>query len=176
MFNGKTRKLVSTAARNGYFFTLDRVTGEHIVTSKSRPRDELGQEHRAQRLAEARPGQRRARAGCDRVARLWRDDQLAAAAYSPDTRLFYVSEHNGYSIFYLTDMDPRGSMGLGGHEEVEVGTAGGFLTAIDPKTGKIAWRLPVLRLLGWRWRRPAHDRRGWCSLAMPAAISSRTTR
>ena len=27
-------------------------------------------------------------------------------------------ENNGYSIFYLTDPDPRGSMGLGGKEEV----------------------------------------------------------
>ena len=27
--NGRQRKLVSTASRNGYFFTLDRVTGEH---------------------------------------------------------------------------------------------------------------------------------------------------
>ena len=32
--NGRPRKLVSTAARNGYFFTLDRVTGEHLSTSK----------------------------------------------------------------------------------------------------------------------------------------------
>ena len=61
-------------------------------------------------------------------------------AYSPDTGLFYVSEHNGYSIFYLTDPDPRGSMGLGGKEEVNVGSGGSFLTAIDPKTGKAAWR------------------------------------
>ena len=54
--------------------------------------------------------------------------------------MFYVSERNGYSIFYLTDPDPRGSMGLGGKEEVGVGSAGSFLTAIDYKTGKIAWR------------------------------------
>src|SRR5690348_12111105 len=33
-FNGRMRKLVMTAARNGYFFVLDRVTGEHLVTSK----------------------------------------------------------------------------------------------------------------------------------------------
>ena len=32
--NGKPRKLVSMAARNGYFFTVDRVTGEHIVTTR----------------------------------------------------------------------------------------------------------------------------------------------
>ena len=52
-------------------------------------------------------------------------------AYSPDTGLFYVTERNGFSIFYLTDPDPRGSMGLGGKEEVAVGSAGNFLTAID---------------------------------------------
>src|SRR5438128_9336961 len=34
MFGGKMRKLVLTASRNGYYFTLDRVTGEHLVTSK----------------------------------------------------------------------------------------------------------------------------------------------
>src|SRR5262249_61393194 len=29
---GKPRKLVLTASRNGYFFTLDRVTGDHFCT------------------------------------------------------------------------------------------------------------------------------------------------
>ena len=33
-FNGKPRKLVLHAERNGYFFILDRVTGEHLVTTK----------------------------------------------------------------------------------------------------------------------------------------------
>src|SRR5439155_903100 len=33
-FGGTPRKLVLTAARNGYFFVVDRVTGEHLVTSK----------------------------------------------------------------------------------------------------------------------------------------------
>ena len=33
-FNGRMRKLVMTATRNGYFFVLDRTTGEHLVTSK----------------------------------------------------------------------------------------------------------------------------------------------
>src|SRR6476620_9899461 len=32
--NGRPRKLVSTAARNGYFFTVDRITGEPVATSK----------------------------------------------------------------------------------------------------------------------------------------------
>src|SRR5262245_25290795 len=31
---GRPRKLVSTASRNGYFYTVDRVTGEQVVTTK----------------------------------------------------------------------------------------------------------------------------------------------
>jgi alcohol dehydrogenase (cytochrome c) len=31
-------------------------------------------------------------------------------------------------------------MGLGGKEEVQVGSAGSFLTAIDYRNGRIAWR------------------------------------
>ena len=33
-------------------------------------------------------------------------------------------------------------MGLGGKEEVSVGSTGNYLTAIDPTTGKIVWRRP----------------------------------
>ena len=54
--------------------------------------------------------------------------------------MFYVPEGNGYSIFYLTELDPRGSMGLGGKEEVSVGTGGNYLSAIDYRTGKVVWR------------------------------------
>ena len=32
-WQGKPRKLVAQAARNGYFFVLDRVTGEHLLTT-----------------------------------------------------------------------------------------------------------------------------------------------
>jgi glucose dehydrogenase len=34
MFNGKARKMILSAARNGYCFVVDRVTGEHLLTSK----------------------------------------------------------------------------------------------------------------------------------------------
>ncbi|HVW11722.1 MAG TPA: PQQ-binding-like beta-propeller repeat protein [Bryobacteraceae bacterium] len=43
-------------------------------------------------------------------------------------------------MYYLTETDPRGSMGLGGKEEDSVGSRGSFVTAIDYKTGRIAWR------------------------------------
>src|SRR5690242_7916131 len=43
-------------------------------------------------------------------------------------------------MYYLTENDPRGAMGLGGKEEVGLGSLGSYLTAIDYKTGKVAWR------------------------------------
>ena len=139
---GRPRKLVSTAARNGYFFTLDRVTGEHLLTSKfgsaanwvKRIRDDgsLGRDPGKDPIV---PGSLVSPTSGGTI-------NWEPPAYSPDTGLFYVAERNAYSIFYLTDPDPRGSMGLGGKEEVMVGSAGNYLTAIDPTTGRIAWRRP----------------------------------
>ena len=51
-----------------------------------------------------------------------------------------MHERNGFNILYLSDPDPRGSMGLGGKTVAQVGAAPGFLTAIDHRTGKVAWR------------------------------------
>jgi alcohol dehydrogenase (cytochrome c) len=43
-------------------------------------------------------------------------------------------------MYYLTTTDPRGSMGLGGKDEQSLGQAGSYITAMDYKTGKIAWQ------------------------------------
>jgi alcohol dehydrogenase (cytochrome c) len=140
LVNGRKRKLVSTAARNGYFFTVDRVTGEHVVTSKYGTATNWVKNIAANGSLRRDPGKDPTVAGSLVSPPAGGTVNWEPPAYSPQTGLFYVSERNGYSIFYLTDPDPRGSMGLGGKEEVNVGTAGSFLTAIDYKTGRIAWR------------------------------------
>jgi alcohol dehydrogenase (cytochrome c) len=141
-FNGRQRKLVMTAARNGYFFVLDRVTGEHLLTSKFgtttnwvKNLDEKGRPRRDP-LKDATVGGSLVSPGEAGVIN-WEPP-----AYSPDTGYFYVPERNSFSIFYLLDTDPRGSMGLGGKLESRIGSAGSYLTAIDYKTGKAAWRHP----------------------------------
>ncbi len=139
-FNGKMRKLVLTAARNGYFFTLDRVTGERLVTTKYGQHTNWakglnkfgGPEHDP--IKDPTVGGAIVSPTSDGTVN-WQPP-----AFSPDTGLFYVPEGNGFSIFYLTDLDPRGSMGLGGKEEAAVGTAGNYLSAIDYRTGKVVWR------------------------------------
>src|SRR5579883_347897 len=142
MFNGKMRKLALTATRNGYYFTVDRVTGEHLVTSKYGKLTNWANGLNQFGGPKLDP-EKNATVGGSLVSPT-SDGTInwEPPAYSPDTQLFYVAEHNNFSIFYLTDLDPRGSMGLGGKEESEVGDAGTYLTAIDYKTGKVVWRRP----------------------------------
>ncbi len=117
MFNGKMRKLVLTAARNGYYFTLDRVTGEHLVTSKYGLDTNWANGLNQMRRADHDPGKNATVAGSLVSPTSDGTTNWEPPTYSPDTGLFYVAQNNGYSIFYLTDVDPRGSMGLGGKEE-----------------------------------------------------------
>jgi alcohol dehydrogenase (cytochrome c) len=142
VIRGKPRKLVSTAARNGYFFTVDRVTGEHVVTSRYGLATNWVARVAPNGSLRRNPGKDPSVAGSLVSPTAGGTINWEPPAYSPQTGLFYVSERNGYSMFYLTDPDPRGSMGLGGKIEVGVGSAGSFLTALDPKTGRIAWRRP----------------------------------
>ena len=140
MVDGVRRKLVLTASRNGFYFTVDRVTGQHVVTGKFSETANW-----ALRLNESgQPVRNPAKdyhvggalvSGANQGATNW-----PPPAYSPDTGLFYLPASDTYAMYYLTELDPRGAMGLGGKDERNVGTVGSYLMAIDPKTGKVAWR------------------------------------
>ena len=135
--NGRPRKLVATGARNGYFFTVDRLTGEPVASGKfSAPAnwasglDKQGRPILNPEKVATIPG-----AIVSSSATNW-----PPPAYSPDTGLFYLPENNQLSIHYLIDEDPRGSMGLGGTQGGGGVSTGGSVTAVDPVTAKVAWR------------------------------------
>ena len=135
--NGRMRKLVSTGARNGYFFTLDRTNGEYIASGKFSP---------AANWATGLDEHGRPMLNPEKVATIGGAIVSSSAtnwpppAYSPDTGLFYLPENNSLSVRYLIDSDPRGSMGLGGTMGGGGVSTGGSITAMDPATAKIAWR------------------------------------
>jgi alcohol dehydrogenase (cytochrome c) len=139
-FEGRQRKLVMQATRNGYFFVLDRLTGEHVVTGKFSPTVNW-----AKGIDKTGHPVRDPKKDFDIAGALVSPTNAGATnwmppAYSPDTGLFYLTSEDSYSMYYLTETDPRGAMGLGGKEERGVGILGTFLTAMDYKTGKVAWR------------------------------------
>ena len=140
--NGRPRKLVSTAARNGYFFTVDRVTGEHVVTVKYGETTNWTKGIRENGSPDPNPEKEATIPGSLVSPVEGGVTNWQPPAYSPDTGLFYTQENNGFNIVYLTDPDPRGSMGLGGKLVAGVGSGGNALTALDPKTGKKVWRHP----------------------------------
>ncbi len=142
MFRGRMRKLALTASRNGYYFTVDRVTGEHLVTSKYGSLTNWANGLNKFGGPKLDPEKNATVGGSIVSPNSDGTINWEPPAYSPETGLLYVAEHDSFSLFYLTDLDPRGSMGLGGKEEDEVGSGGTYLTAIDYRTGKIAWRRP----------------------------------
>ena len=138
--NGRPRKLVSTAARNGFFFTVDRVTGEPVATAQYGSTTNWSLGLRKNGAPEPNPEKEATVAGSFVSPVEGGVTNWPPPAYSPDTGLFYVHERNGFNLVYLTEPDPRGSMGLGGKVVAPVGSYPSYLTAIDPKTAKVVWR------------------------------------
>jgi alcohol dehydrogenase (cytochrome c) len=139
-FQGRPRKMAMQAARNGYFYVLDRVTGEHLLTSKYADAANWAQEINAKGQLVRNPEKDNTVAGS-----LVSPDNGGATnwfppSYSPQTGLFYVVTREIYSMYYLTTKDPRTMVGLGGSEQDNVGSLGTSIVAIDYQTGKIAWK------------------------------------
>ena len=105
---------------------------------------ELGEGHERRGPAGARsregpPRRRRAGVAGQRGATNW-----PPPAYSPDTGLFYVPSDDTYAMYYLTETDPRGAMGLGGKEERSVGTVGSYLIGdrLQDRQDRVAAQVP----------------------------------
>jgi len=133
-FKGQQRKMLAQAARNGYFFLLDRVSGEHLLTTpfaetnwasgidqRGRPVPRKDKEPKPDGVL-VNPGS-------------GGSTNWMAPSFSPDTGLFYVSARSIWSVFYMTTTGkPEGWAGrdrsVWSHSTLD---------AIDYKTGKIRW-------------------------------------
>jgi alcohol dehydrogenase (cytochrome c) len=138
--NGRPRKVISTAARNGYFFTVDRVTGEPIVSAMFGTTTNWAKGLRKNGAPEPNPEKEATVPGSLVSPVEGGVTNWPPPAYSPETGLFYIHERNGFNLLYLTETDPRGSMGLAGKAVGQVGAWPSALRAIDYKTGKAVWR------------------------------------
>jgi alcohol dehydrogenase (cytochrome c) len=134
-FNGKPRKMLAQANRNGYFFLLDRTNGENLVSepfaninwslgvgANGSPIPNPAKDPRTDGTLVAP-----AAAG----AANW-----PAPSFNPETGLFYVDSTESYSIFYLTDTSDK-PQGWAGRETGLTSRA--VLKAIDYKTGEVRW-------------------------------------
>ncbi len=105
--NGKPRKLVAQAARNGFFVTLDRETGHYLVAKPYVPLDYssgLSPQGEPIPIPEKDPTV----GGSINIVNA---SNWPAPAYNPKTGLFYVNSVEGKAIYYLTD-DSCSALGL----------------------------------------------------------------
>jgi acido-empty-quinoprotein group A len=131
--NGKKRQLVSQAARNGVFFTLDRVTGKKIVVKPFVPLDYIsGYSGDGEPIPI--PDKDPQVSGSINIGNA---TNWPAPTYSPDTGYFYVNSVESKSIYYLVD-DSAEPSGYGGTGQ-GIGVSKRVLKAIDPLTGEFAW-------------------------------------
>lgn len=153
VIDGKPRKLLAQASRNGYFFVLDRVTGKNVVTSTfARANWAKGLDAKGQPIPD--PAKYPQIDGA-----LVSPNQAGAAnwpppSYSPATGLFYVNASNAYSVWYIYD-DTDKPEGWGGNDRG--GYSESMLQAIDYKTGKVKW--------SHKWEGPGGPRNGVLSTA-----------
>lgn len=133
-FDGKPRKLLAQASRNGYFFVLDRTNGEHLVTAPFiQTTWASGVDARGRPMAKPQDAPRPDGALVEPAsdgATNW-----MAPSFDPQTGLFYVDARRTFSVFFLTSS---------GKAEGWAGTDRGLwadsaLRALDYKTGKLAW-------------------------------------
>ncbi len=174
--NGRPRKLVSTAARNGYFFTVDRVTGEHIVTVKYGTTTNWAKGIRENGSPDPNPEKEATIPGSLVSPVEGGVTNWQPSAYSPDTGLFYAQENNGFNFVYLTDPDPRGSMGLGGKLTSPVGSGGNALVAHRSEDGKERVASSMADATAVAVRACSRRLARCCSPPTATATSSRSTR
>jgi alcohol dehydrogenase (cytochrome c) len=145
-FQGEPRKLLLQGNRNGFFYVLDRLTGE-VLLGKPFVKDVtwssgIGGDGRPVLVAGGEPthdGQR----ACPAVAGA---TNWPSTAFSPKTGLFYLFAEESCAIYTKNDQRwEAGKSFYGGVPRRAPGTqaAGRILKALDIQTGATVWEAPV---------------------------------
>ncbi len=143
-FHGRPRKLLVQANRNGFFYVLDRVTGQFLLgepfVHKLTWASGIGADGRPKVL----PGTEPTPEGVKVCPSVEGATNWMSTAYNPATGLFYVMAKESCNIYTKSDAwwEPGKSFYGGGTRRVPGETPEQFLRAIDLETGKIAWEFP----------------------------------
>jgi acido-empty-quinoprotein group A len=134
-FKGQQRKMLAQAARNGYFFLLDRTNGKNLV---SEPFAGANWSHGVDQKGQPVPNKSKEPTtdGVLLNTPVVGGTNWFAPSFDPENGLFFVNALNGYSLAYLTDTGekPEGYGGSGHNLWLQ-----SALKAIDYRTGKVRW-------------------------------------
>ena len=144
VFHGKPRKLVLFGNRNGFYYILDRLTGEFLLAKQ------FATQTWAKGLDEhGRPIPNPASVPSPEGGTVYPDDDGAAnwysPSYSPQTGLFYQNAREKGAKYYLTEAPyVPGRQFLGASRQSLAGIEPwGALRALDALTGEQKWEFRV---------------------------------
>lgn len=137
-FKGKPRKLLAQASGNGYYFLLDRETGEHLVTAPF-VNQNWSKGLNAKGAPMPDPEREPLEDGALVAAASFGGTDWMAPSYDPQTKMVYVTGREGYSFWYLAldehglAADHQGGGSLSLYSKY-------FTVAIDYATGQVKWK------------------------------------
>lgn len=145
-FQGRRRQLLAQANRNGFFYVLDRITGELLLAKpfveKLTWASGIGPDGRPQLVGGNQPTP----AGVKTCPAVEGATNWMSTAYNPETGLFYVMALEK-CVIYSKSPEPweRGKSFYGGATRDAPDEPGRkYLRAIDVQTGKIVWQYPQI--------------------------------
>ena len=142
--NGTTRKALATANRNGFYYLLDRKTGEFLA-GKAYAKQTWAKGLDAKGRPIIIPGKEPTEKGNLIYPSLQGATNWFSPSYSKLTGLFYVSVREMGSLYFKKEAEYKpGQYFMGGGEQLLPGdNAYGALKALDPVTGDIKWEFKL---------------------------------
>lgn len=141
---GRSRAIVATANRNGFYYVFDRKTGEFLLgTPFAKQTWATGLDTRGRPLV--RSGSEPTEAGVLVYPSLQGATNWASPAYSPRTGLFYVAAREMGSTYYKSrkvEYHPRGYY-TGMTERALDEEATGAIRALEAVSGRKKWEFPL---------------------------------
>ncbi|HET7584804.1 MAG TPA: PQQ-dependent dehydrogenase, methanol/ethanol family [Gemmatimonadaceae bacterium] len=142
-WHGRPRRVLAWANRNGFYYLLDRATGEFLLAS------EFAKQTWAERIdSTGRPVLRAGSAPTHEGSRVAPTGVGATnwwpPSYSPQTGLFYVTAQDGTTRYHRGEVrPPRPGAWYAGSAAVEELVERAAVRAIDAATGRIRWEYPL---------------------------------
>jgi alcohol dehydrogenase (cytochrome c) len=153
--DGQPRKLLAQAARNGWFFLLDRTTGKNILSTEYvKTNWTKGLDAKGQPIPN--PAKEPQPDGALVSPNQGGGQNWPPPSFSPQTGLFYANATRGFSVYYLYENENDDKpQGWGGNDRG--GWSEAMVQAIDYQTGKVKW--------SFKWEGSSSVRSGLLSTA-----------
>lgn len=142
-WHGKPRKLLIQANRNGYFYVLDRTTGEFLMGTPfiNRMTWSTGLDAKGRPILV--PDQEPSLTGTKTCPDVAGATNWMSTAFNPATGLYYVMARESCAIFSKSSTwwEPGKSFYGGGARHSDAEPLEKYVRAIDVQTGKVRWEV-----------------------------------